>query len=162
MSNPSSNGTATASYANTIQESDRKIAASNSQPSAKQAAEAHFAEQAYHQAAANPVIDSLYIGHDSNRARNYAMSKKLISVYMERFNMNGRQAKAAVERDMGDKYASNPWDTQPRVVSHSEARSTSGGTGKKKEEKGEKSCPLQEEATQYSEEQWNLYETTFA
>ena len=75
--------------------------------------------------------------------------------------MNARQAKPAVEREMGDKYAPNPWDTQPRILTRSETRSLSGGTGKG-EEKREKDCPLQEEATQYGVEQWNLFEKTFA
>lgn len=108
--------------------------ASNRQPLTRQAIVAHSAEQAYHQAVRS--------GHDPNHARNDAISKKLIPLYMQRFNMTKGQAKAAVEREMGERYASNAWDNQPQAVPQAETRWMSENSGKR-----EKGCPPQEEAT---------------
>ncbi|KAL6716185.1 hypothetical protein ACLMJK_005751 [Lecanora helva] len=77
----------------------------------RQAIEAHYAELQYNQPRhANPDVDAALGTNDSDRARNIAVSKKLIVHFMEEYKMDARQAKAAVEREMTDKCPSNPWD----------------------------------------------------
>ena len=75
--------------------------------------------------------------------------------FMKVFKMDARQAKAAVEREMRRKYAPNPWDAptwrdqEPRREMRVEV---------------EAGVPLPGvvASTEYSKEQWDLFEKNFA
>lgn len=104
-----------------------------------QALEADLGEQAYHQSTINHA-------YDSDRARNIALSERLISLYMKKFKMDARQAREAVELEMADKYAPAPRKYQqrrqpPKDVNTEMMVSCQGSR-----------------STLYSEEQWDLFE----
>lgn len=129
------------------------MSTSNPRPTAtRQAIEAHFAEQAYHQSTSNPDHEYILHGYNSDRARNCAVSKKLIVLYMEKFKMDARQAREEVEREMGEKYASNPWDART-PTKYEPRRSPSKTPGK-----GVTEASQVGKSTKYSEEQWDLFE----
>lgn len=118
----------------------------------RQAVEAHFAEQAYYQSASNPNSDDHLDSCTSARARNYAMSKKLIVLYMENFKMDARQAKEAVERGMAERYKANPWDAPSPI------RFQQQWSPRRFQEETRIEPSQSRECTQYSEEQWDLFE----
>jgi len=110
-----------------------------------QALEADLGEQAYHQSTINHA-------YDSDRARNIALSERLISLYMKKFKMDARQAREAVELEMADKYAPNPWDVPaPRKYQQRRQPPKDVNTEMMVSCQGSRS-------TLYSEEQWDLFE----
>lgn len=113
----------------------------------RQTIEANFAEHAYHRSTTDHT-------NNSDHARNYALSKKLIALYMEKFKMDVRQAKDAVGLEMADKYAPNPWDTPapaPRKYQQRRNPPKEINDGNMESVQGSRS-------TVYSEEQWDLFE----
>lgn len=113
----------------------------------RQTVEASFAEHAYHRSTTDHT-------NNSNRARNYTLSKKLIALYMEKFKMDARQAKEAVELEMADKYAPNPWDTPaPASRKYQQRRNAPKDISDEKMESVQGS-----RSTVHSEEQWDLFE----
>lgn len=58
----------------------------------------------------DPIANAHLESYDNNRARNNAPRKRLIPLFMEKFGMDARTAKATVGREMGEKYAANVWD----------------------------------------------------
>lgn len=110
-----------------------------------QTVEADLGEQAYHQSTTNHA-------YDSDRARNIALSERLISLYMKKFKMDARQAREAVDMEMADKYAPNPWDA-PAPRKYQQRRQP------RKDVKAEMMVSCQgSRSTVYSEEQWDLFE----
>jgi len=113
------------------------------------AIEAQFAEQAYYQSASNPDHKHHLDAYNSDRARNYALSKTLIVLYMEKFKMDAREAREEVAKEMADKYPPNPWDeSAPRKYQQRRGCSKDG------EDEGTDSS----KSSKYSEEQWDLFE----
>ena len=68
--------------------------------------------------------------------------------------MNARQAQAAVEREMKEKYPSNPWDECPR------RQTTRPQRTEKRHEERAVSAQVKT-STDYGKEQWDLFERTF-
>lgn len=123
-----------------------------SQPLTRQAIDAYLAEDAYHQYMHNPDAEYNLDSHNSDRARNYALQKKLIQVYMETFKMNANEAEAEVKREMADKYTPNRYD-MPATKQRKQHRSAKKGVIDK-----ERGGLQRSKGTEYSEEQWDLFE----
>ena len=69
--------------------------------------------------------------------------------------MDARQAKAAVEREMGQTYAANPWDASPPRETMRQQRA--------REEQRERVVSSHgKPSTDYGKEQWDLFEKTFS
>ncbi len=126
------------------------------QPMTRQAIEAHFAERAHYQAMTNPQVAAHLGTYDSDRSHNNVVSKELIVKFMEVFKMDAREAKAAVEMEMGKRYAPNPWDapTWRDHQSSGEEEEEASMSDRAQSSQGDKS-------SEYSEEQWDLFEKTF-